>query len=382
MDPATHKDPMVIYSQKATTVNYSPKAVLATRGPSVIAGFTPDGMTLATYVLYRPNFPTPLYDTGPLQLWDVSSGKERISFMAERLSHVQFSPVDALLAAAVDRGGTIKLWDAVTGKEQATLSGHAGEIKCLTVTSDGKTLASAGADYKVKLWKVAAGKLHRTLDAYEELVVSVGFFPDGRTVALGDCSGAVRLWDAVTEKRLAVLEKHRGYVRFLALTPDGKTLVSGSWDGVKLWDVETKKERAFLRGHTDVNWHSLTADGKTLATGNSDGTVKLWDVDTGQGHTILEHGGLVSYIEFAPGDQILAVQHVQYGDAHGIGDILGVKTPVKDRKITLWEVATGQELATLEGAGLSFSPDGTTLATLSVDEESVKLWDMPLRTRW
>jgi WD40 repeat protein len=52
----------------------------------------------------------------------------------------------------------VKLWDAATGKEQATLKGHTGEVECVSWSPDGKTLASASADKTVKLWEVSLGK--------------------------------------------------------------------------------------------------------------------------------------------------------------------------------------------------------------------------------
>jgi WD40 repeat protein len=46
----------------------------------------------------------------------------------------------------------VKLWEAATGKEQATLKGH--QVSAMSWSPDGKTLASAGRDGTVKLWDV------------------------------------------------------------------------------------------------------------------------------------------------------------------------------------------------------------------------------------
>src|SRR5438270_254588 len=74
-----------------------------------------------------------------------------------------------------------------------------------------------------------------------------------------------------------------GPVMSLAFSPDGGTLASGSADEtIKLWDVQTGKERATFKGHTTFIgsvWSvAFSPDGETLASGSYDTTIKLWDV--------------------------------------------------------------------------------------------------------
>jgi len=44
-----------------------------------------------------------------------------------------------------------------TGKIQATLKGHTGEVWSVAFSPDGKTLGSGSSDQTVKLWDVATG---------------------------------------------------------------------------------------------------------------------------------------------------------------------------------------------------------------------------------
>jgi hypothetical protein len=67
---------------------------------------------------------------------------------------VSWSP-DGKTLASVGEYGTVKLWDVATGKEQATLKGHTGEVMSVSWSPDGKTLASASWDKTVKLWAVS-----------------------------------------------------------------------------------------------------------------------------------------------------------------------------------------------------------------------------------
>jgi WD40 repeat protein len=67
---------------------------------------------------------------------------------------VAFSPDGKRLASA---GGdsAVKVWDAATGQEIATLRGHSGYVWSVVFSPDGKRLASGGGHHakgEVKIW--------------------------------------------------------------------------------------------------------------------------------------------------------------------------------------------------------------------------------------
>jgi WD40 repeat protein len=82
---------------------------------------------------------------------------------------------------------------------------------------------------------------------------SAAFSPDGKRVVTASDDNTARLWDADTGKEAAVLKGHTNRVWSAAFSPDGKRVVTASADNTaRLWDADTGKEAAVLKGHTSL----------------------------------------------------------------------------------------------------------------------------------
>ena len=194
---------------------------------------------------------------------------------------VAFSPVEAIVAMA--HPGTIRLWDAVTGKLLRPLkTPPQHDVNSLAFSPDGRILASAGEDLKVTLWEVATGReLASNLVGHTGGIQSLAFSPDGRALASGSRDGTVIIWDVADPANPSLrrkLEGNAGAIWAVAYSPDGTTIASGNDDGtVKLWDPTTGRERCTLVGHTGkVRTLAFSPDGSVLATGDAGGTIRLW----------------------------------------------------------------------------------------------------------
>ncbi len=88
-------------------------------------------------------------------------------------------------------------------------------------------------------------------------------------------------------RKVTSLTGHTDSVKALT-TLDPDTIASGSWGGsVRIWDLTTGQTRQVLTGHTDSVKALTTLDPDTIASGSWDGTVRIWDLTTGQTRQVL-----------------------------------------------------------------------------------------------
>jgi WD40 repeat protein len=162
------------------------------------------------------------------------------------------------------------------------LTGHAEKqdhIHAVTVSSDGKWIASAG-HYTVKIWdtgdwrEVASFPRRMVQDDF-----SLAFHPNSRWLAAGSDVRMVTMWDVIDHQPIRAFEGHTDEIHAVAISPDGKRLVSAAFDNrVKVWDLATGREVAMLSGHpSHANTIAFSPDGRYLVAGLQNGMVKIWD---------------------------------------------------------------------------------------------------------
>ena len=276
--------------------------------------YSPDGTRLATAGM-----------DGIAKVFDAATGDELLTLSGhtDSIFGLAYSP-DGTRLATVSYDKTVKVWDAASGQLLLTLSrpGHGDGIYGnaypgildVAFNADGTRLASAGADGTAVIWDIATGAELFTLSGNGAPLNNIAFSPDGLHLVTnsgedGDLASTSTMWDLTTGKVLFTTPNQPNYIFGLTFSIDGTHFLTGAEDGVlRLWDAVTGKLLRELPGHTGVIVDiTFSADGKYIATAGFDGIAKLWDTETGRELlTLTGHTGGISGVSFSPDGERLA----------------------------------------------------------------------------
>jgi WD40 repeat protein len=301
---------------------------------------------------------------GTVRVWDAATGRVLQVLKGHRggVWGVSYS-TDGHFIASGSSDKTVRVWDAATGEVVRVMSGHGGGVRCVSYGRDGRQVASASEDATVRVWEVSTGDQPLVLTGHGAGIWGVSFSPDGRYVASGSSDKTVRVWDLSTGDAVHVLKGHGDNVRGVSYSPNGKRLAAASADRtVRVWDAVTGDELLVLKGHArGVLGVSYSHDGRRLASVSEDATVRVWHTLTGEEVFVLKgHGGWVRGVSFSPDGRHLA-------------------SAASDATVRVWDAARGGEALALRNRsgsvlGVSYSRDGSRIAAASVDGK-VRVWD-------
>jgi WD40 repeat protein len=243
------------------------------------------------------------YD-GRLYRWHLESRKKE-SFDAHRgwVEAMVLHPDKQRLFTA-DSWGQVHCWEISASRMKPlwSIESACGSwLRSLTVSTDGRSLATCGNEPIVRLFSADGGKLVHELRGHEQPVFSVAFTPDGTALASGDRFGNVRHWDVSKGKSIRELDARRLYkpfhhyqqggVRAMTYDPSGNTLYCAGFEGTNAnqaqgnpmvipFDWKTGVAQAvmtptepFIGPIMDIAFHP---QGYLMATGSSEGGGAIW----------------------------------------------------------------------------------------------------------
>ena len=200
------------------------------------------------------------------------------------------------------------------------------------------------------------------LGRHSAAVNAVAWNPDGKILATGSDDKSIILWNAETGEMINTLNGHLRAVTCLVWTSDGKTLISGGDRNIQLWNIDGTKSKTLSGLTTDPHSLAVSPDGRLLAAGTYDKRIPVWDVASGKLIKILEgHQASVLAVSISPDGKYLASGSL-------------------DQTVRLWNLSTFQCVKIWRGHGgniftVAFSPDSKMVVSGSKDN-TLRLWDV------
>ncbi len=164
-------------------------------------------------------------------------------------------------------------------------------LSALTFSADGSQLL-VGGYHEILVWDPAAGKLLNRIGDIPQRVFGMEFSPDNSLLAVAGgnpgVSGEVQLipWASGPnpEAKAKFLGTHDDVFFDVSFRPDGLQLAAASSDGtVRVYDVATGEQTLKIDNHADwVTDICYSTDGKLIATASRDKTAKVFNAETGE----------------------------------------------------------------------------------------------------
>ncbi len=269
------------------------------------------------------------------------------------------------------------LWRKYHG-EESRLRGHTGPVIAVAWSPDGKWIASGSTDRTIKIWNAITGKELRTLVGHADRVHEVAFSLDSQKVVSASFDDILKVWDITSGKELNHLRV--------------ETLMKGSDAHGDFWKPFGGEAESRLRNVGGRNLGRQSTCSAYHSGGSRSVEAKTtYAVDkVSSTVTILNPGMEIPVVSF---DFPTVMTQVAFSV-----DGTMVAASSLDQTVRVWMADDGSPVCTLHAPdgvrSVAFSPDGSRIIagtenrlvmqwTLPGSEERViHEWDLPQFKRW
>lgn len=196
------------------TTGWHESKVFRSRGWIVCIAFSPDGKCVASGDLAA---------SSTIIMWNLASG-ETISENAHRglVSDLAFSPDGQMLLSG---GGdsVVNVWALPAMRLTNSFTRHKGGgtagVNCLAFAKDGALFLTGGVDGSVIVWETTGLKQKAVFGGHKGSVSGVSLSPDGKMLASvsgdgNDLPGQIKLWDMIEMTEIANLSAHESLINW------------------------------------------------------------------------------------------------------------------------------------------------------------------------
>lgn len=281
----------------------------------------------------------------------------------ERVYSLEFSPDDSKLIAGGDESIIVR--DPISGDVIMDFTEHEDSPKFVTFSTDGKKVASApsqlGQDTTILIWKTESGEI---VDDYtlDDSIGSIVFSPDDSMLAM---NGTYR------DKQVNVLNLETGDfktfgeeeigVSDVAFTSDSEKVIAGCGDGtIKIWEIDSGDIIKIKDNVGETHALDISSDDNLIVFSALGEPIKIWDIDADEVITTFEEQGIVDNLTFSADDTM-------------------VVSGSRDGTVKIWDVDTGKTLVDFTNhetgvRAVDISSDDSMVAS-GDDDGFIKVWE-------
>jgi serine/threonine protein kinase/WD40 repeat protein len=176
----------------------------------------------------------------------------------------------------------------------------------------------------------------------------------------------LQIWDPITSQSIVTLDSNAGTDthRTVAASPDGRLLATNRGHDIEIWDIDTRKQIATLKGHSMiVNKVRFSKDNQFLCSASDDRTLRIWNCSDWTNRDVLVgHQGSVWEVEWLH-DNASLISADQKG------------------RVLVWDLRSRQYVLSANFTNAPFiavSPNGETVAfQRQQSDEAPHLWSAP-----
>ncbi|MBX9787305.1 MAG: hypothetical protein K2Y37_00185 [Pirellulales bacterium] len=264
-----------------------PLGIIVTPDPVAGLALAPDGRRLATASV-----------NGAVRTWILpvaASGNALVTAPAPLAAAAATPDVSVIALACAD--GQLLVYDAGKNEVRRTWTPHGAGPLAVAISSDGKWLATGGADSTVRVWDFALLLAAAADQPPPSALVGNGpaavsrlvWHPASDELAAATSAGQVTIWSragaTAGEVPLKVVRQFTAHgipLSGIAYAPDGNRLYVAATDGTIAAHHTASGQRIYAVAHgAAVNDLALSADGRWLATAGQDLHVRQWNAEDG-----------------------------------------------------------------------------------------------------